>query len=274
MDKPKVSRPQDPAAAQNLPGLASGGQSLFVAPAETIPDDDFLVVEDLDLGDESELRAMVAEVESMVAAPGRGLRVSVLTSEQWKTVVNRLVPQRMRKNVEHHIHTLRDPRDPQHLLVSPSGVQGINEGSRFMYQTVVYAILRCLPTSLPDPLRHGVDDLLAEEAGRRLGLDLFCRNYPHERQIVVAITGILSRQFSYEPLDWARELRRSPERVFLALGKSKFLPLWQEQVKMEMGKMLKAEDLTKTLVDPDLDLESNIGRITAAALIEMEKGAR
>lgn len=211
---------------------------------------------------------MVAEVESMVSSPGRGLRVSVLTSEQWKTVVHRLVPAGMRSRVEHHIHTLRDPRDPQHLLVSPSAVQGVNEGSRFMYQTVVYAILRCLPTTLPEPLRHGVDDLLAEEAGRRLGLELFCRNYPKERSLALALASILSRQFGYEPLDWALELRRSPERVVLALGKSRFLPLWQKQVKIETGKMLEAGDLTKLLTDPKLDFETNLGRITAQSIEE------
>jgi hypothetical protein len=249
-------------------------QAISMPGVKSIPDDDFLVVEDLDLGDESELRQIVAEVESMISSPGRGLRVSVLTSEQWKTVVSRLLPSRLRRGVEHHIHTLRDPRDGQHLLVSPSAVQGINEGSRFMYQDVVYAILRCLSTDLPEPLRHGADDLLAEAAGDRLEIPLFCRNYPRERSIVMAITEILSRQFGYRTTDWTLELRRSPERVLLALSKSKFLPYWQEQVRIELGKQAKASELVELLVDPELDFESNLGRVTADALLDYAEEKR
>ncbi len=143
-----------------------------------------------------------------------------------------------------------------------------------MYQDVVYAILRCLQTDLPEPLRHGADDLLAEAAGDRLDIALFCRNYPRERSIVLAVAEILSGQFGYGVTDWTLELRRSPERVLLALSKSKFLPVWQERVRISLGQQAKPEELVALLTDPDLDLESNLGQVTADALIDYAEGIR
>ena len=227
-------------------------------------DDDFLVVEDLDMGDESRLRSMVSEIEAMLASPGKALRVSVLTSEQWNTVVGRVVSKHLRKGMERHLYTLGDPRDKQHLLVSPSAIQGINEESPLIYQVVIYAIMRCVPTSLSETMRHGVDDVLAEEISRQVGVEIFSRNYPQERECVLHIAAVLSNQFGYTPLEWIVELRRSPEKVLLALAKSSFAPFWSDQIKASTGQKVSPSSLARKLVEAEAD--TRLYSDTAAAL--------
>jgi hypothetical protein len=90
-----------------------------------------------------------------------------------------------------------------------------------MYQEVVYSSLRALPTELTRPLRHGADDLLAAEVSRRIGVPIYTRNYPRESELVNRLMSLLSAQFGYQSLDWVVVFRRSPERVFKALAKSK-----------------------------------------------------
>jgi hypothetical protein len=210
-------------------------------------EDDFLVVEDLDMGDESRLRELVAEIEKLLASPGKALRVSVLTSEQWKTVVARILSRHLRSGMERHLYTLRDPKDPQHLLVSPSAIQGINEESPLIYQDLVYAVLRCVPTTLNETLRHGVDDALAEEISSRIGVEFFSRNYPEERELVSNMSAVLTHQFGYSPLEWKVELRRSPDKVLLALAKSAFAPFWSDYIKKSAGQKVNPTSLAKQL---------------------------
>lgn len=217
--------------------------------------DDLLVIDDVDVGDESELRQVIAEIESLVGVPGRGLRVSVLTTEQWKTVIKRMVPRTLRRGAELYYFMLRDPRDPQHLLVSPSAVRGINEDSRQMYQELVYTTLRCIPTDLTNSLRKGVDDLLAEECGRRIGVDLYVRTFPRQSELVRCLLGVLAADFGHEVLDWTIVFRRTPQRVFLALGKSNFIPYWQEWLKEKDFGEKSAEDLINLLTTEPLDLD-------------------
>jgi hypothetical protein len=198
--------------------------------------DDLLVIEDLDVGDESELRRVVAEIESLVGVTGRGgLRVSVLTTEQWKTVVKRMVPPTLRRGAELYYFMLRDPRDPRHLLVSPSAVRGINEGNRQMYQELVYTTLRCVPTDLTSSLRKGLDDVLAEACAERIGVDLYVRTYPRQSDLVRALLGVLINDFGYGLLDWATIFRRTPKRVFLAFKESKFMVFWEEYMRETAG---------------------------------------
>lgn len=234
----------------------------------TIFEEDF-VVSDLDLADESELRRVVAEVETLVAPQGRGTRVSVLTAEQWNTVVKRLLMNTSQASMRHYIHTLRDPSDPQHLLVSPSAVAGINDGSRIMYQDFVYAFLRCLPSDFHGPLRRGLDDIIAEEAGRRIGVELFCRNYPRERDIVGNVLRILSAEFGHPQIDWAIQLRRSPRRVLMALQKSGFRQFWLEAVGERAPKG--SEDMVEMLLDPSWDFEEPLASETEQ-LLDKYKG--
>ena len=214
--------------------------------------DDLLVIEDLDIGDETELRQVVAEVEGLIGSPnGRGIRVSVLTIEQWKTVVKRMMPRSLRRGSELYVHLLRDPRDPQHLLVSPSAVNGINESSRQMYQELVYTVLRCMPTDLSRSLRKGLDDILAKACSKRIEIELYTRNYPSEADLVRSILETLSTEFGHDSLDWAIVLRRNPDRVFMALEKSQFVPFWQEKVGSPESARLTSKDLIATLTtDP------------------------
>lgn len=192
-------------------------------------EDDFLIVDDTDFTDESELRRVVAEVESLVGGRGgRGVRVSVLTAEQWKTVIARALPPAMRRSKAHmYLHTLRDPRDERHLLVSPSAVQAINEGQPSMYEDVIYAALRCLPSELCPLLRRGVDDLIAGELGERLDLKLYTRHHPREAALVRNLLFVLVEQFNYTSLEWALQLRRQPRRCLLAVRKTRFARKWK-----------------------------------------------
>lgn len=236
-----------------------------------MPDDDFLVVEDLDLGDESRLREIVALIEKTAASPGKALRVSVLTAEQWNTVVTRLLSKHLRRGMERHLYTLRDPGDPQHLLVSPSAVQGINEDSRMIYQDLVYAVLRCIPTELSESLRHGADDILAETISQNLAVDLFCRNFPEERETVEAVTAILSSQFGYSDLEWTVELRRSPEKVLVALSKSAFAPFWCDEIKRTTGQQKTPAALAREFAKSESD--KRIFKETESAL-QLYRGER
>jgi hypothetical protein len=236
--------------------------------------EDFLVVEDLDLGDESELRRVVAEVETFVKAGGKGLRVSVLTTDQWKTVIVRMLPDQMRRGAERYIHTLRDPRDPQHLLVSPSAVRGINERQRGMYHEVVFALLRCLPSDLRGPLRKGLDDVIAEECSDKVGVDLFARNYPREATLVRGLVQVLRQQFGHRDIEWALEMRRNPDRFFMALRKSRFIKVWLECAREDdnlaaelKGRKNATAVLIKLLSDPDMSSDDPIFTTTERALI-------
>lgn len=232
----------------------------------TVFEEDF-VVEDLDLGDESELRRVVAEIEALVSPAGRGARVSVLTTEQWTTVVQKLLRGTSQWDMRHYIHTIRDTSDPQHLLVSPSSIQGINDGSRVMYQDFVYSFLRCLPSDFHGPLRRGLDDIIAEEAGRRIGIELFCRNYPRERETASNILRILSSEFGHDTIDWAVQLRRSPRRVFLALQKSGFSDFWKEKLGEDL--VPKGQDaMVEMFLDPGWNYANLVSEKTEAALKE------
>lgn len=239
--------------------------------ATSTSEEDLLILEDLDLGDETELRRVVAEIEGMLSYPGRGLRVSVLTGEQWQTVIRKLLPGPMQRSIGRHIHTIRDPKDPQHLLVSPSAVQGINGNDRNMYQDLVFAVLRSIPCDLSGPMRRGLDDILAEAAGKRIGITLYCRNYPRERGVIQAILLILTNSFSYTPLDWALEMRKSPERVFQALSKTPFLSKWYSDVSSTLPQNSGADELVRLLLDPKLEMDDPLMKLTEKSLTDYLK---
>jgi hypothetical protein len=183
-------------------------------------EDDFMIIEDLDVVDQSAIRRIIAEVEATASAEQQGLRVSVLTAEQWQTVVQRMLPASTRRGAELYMHLLADPREELHLLVSPSAVKGVNEGSRHMLAEVVYTTLRTLPSNLTRPLRRGADDLLAAEVARRTEIDIYTGNYHREALIVQSLMSALQQEHGYEVLDWVVVFRRTPERVFKALKKS------------------------------------------------------
>ena len=186
-----------------------------------ILEDDFMIIEDLDVVDQSAIRKLIAEVEATASAEQQGLRVSVLSAEQWQTVLQRMLPSSARRGAELYVHLLADPRQPFHLLVSPSAVKGVNEGSRHMLGEVVYTTLRILPSELSRPLRRGADDLLAGVVAERLDLDIYTGNYHREALLVRALMTVLQQEHGYQVVDWTVVFRRTPERVFKALAKSK-----------------------------------------------------
>ncbi len=227
------------------------------------PEDSLFILDDLDLADEAELRRIVAAVENLARPPGaRGLRVSVLTQEQWETVLQRRLPPAMKRGAAHfYMHVMRDAHESQHMLVSPSAVQGVNEGNHVMYQDVVYCALRCLATELSDLMRRGIDDIIAQAAAKELGVGLYTRNYLRETEFVADLISVLSDQFGYSDLEWAIELRRRPRRALIAVTKTNFGAFWAERT----GAKASAE-LVDLLVRPKLDFEMDDIAATEATL--------
>jgi len=201
--------------------------SAKVKPSASPDDDGFFMIDDIDLSDESELRHVVAEVESLVGVPGKGLRISILSAEQWSTVLTRWLPPARRQAAMLHMHALRDPADHQHLVVSPSCVRGINERQANIYEELIYWVLRCLPTSLPKGILHtGSNDLLARLCGDRMNMKLYARHNPIEVDLVRGLVAVLRTEHDHSEDDWVLLLRRDPERFFLALRKTKFATEW------------------------------------------------
>lgn len=235
--------------------------------------EDFLIVEDIDLSDESELRRIVGLVEQIVGIPGQGLHISVLTLEQWQGRIAKL-PAAIRKGA-HHMHALRDTKNPQHLLFSPSAAMGVNDGSRVMIQEVVYATLRCLPSELTGPLKKGVDDIIADICREEHNLDIFTKNYPREATLARDLASILHSQFGYQEKDWLLLLRRDPNRFFLALRKTPFAAIWLSETRKDpkLKKELdehtqKKEGLTQMLRDPSLSSGKPFFKLTSRVITE------
>lgn len=186
-------------------------------------DEDYFMLDDVDISDETELRRVEAEVLGLVGTPGKGLRLSVLSDEQWRTVLVSWLPPAKRKAAKLYMHVLRDPRDHQHLVVSPSCVQGINEHAVNIYEELIYGLLRCIPTNLEKgALLAGVDDIVARICGERLGVKLYARHAPFEADLVRGLSQVLVAEYAHTEQEWVLLLRRSPERFFLALRKTRF----------------------------------------------------
>jgi hypothetical protein len=234
-----------------------------------------LILEDVDLADDTELRRIAAEVESLVAGKTRGLRVSPLSMEQWETVIGRL-PAWLRRGQQHHLHVLPDRREPQHLLVSPVAVQGLNQASRVIYHEVVSSLVRAIPTPLkPNTIRKGLNEILIEACGRKLGVDLFARTYPAEAEFVRTLLKILARDFGHSELDWALVLRRNPDRCLLALRKTEFCRYWLHYAKQDPSTEAalraagnkKRHALTDLICAEEFTPSSPLGRLTLQAAL-------
>lgn len=190
---------------------------------DVLPDeDDAFFLEDIDLADETELRRLIGLVDELLGVR-RGVRVSVLSAEQWQTAVERIVPAGLRRGLIPHLHVLRDPRDPDHLLVGPSALSGLNEHSRQITAEVAYAVIRAGQISLTPLFDHGSADLLAAQLARRIELSFFTSNYPAEARLVRALISTLRAEYGFSENDWVILLRSKPERFFLALRRSQFM---------------------------------------------------
>ena len=132
-----------------------------------------------------------------------------------------------------------------------------------MYEELIYWLLRCLPTPLPKgPLRAGTEDVVAGLCGRRVKVELYARHAPREAALVRSLIAVLVSEFQHTEDDWALLLRRSPDRFFLALRKSRFCHYWLAYIKRDnqlnailsetsdkrgtLLDMLRSEDLTMT----------------------------
>lgn len=239
---------------------------------ETDDGADFFLGEDIDLSDETVLRQLESVIEESVGSR-RGVRVSVLSAEQWQTAVERLVPARIRKGVLKHFHVLPDPRNASHLLVGPTTLAGLNERSHQMTAEVVYALLKAGEPRLPVLLARGSADMLASDVAGRLDLPFFASNYPRETQLCRALIRVVQEGHGgeWEAHDWLRILKTKPDRFCLALRRTRFAAYWLACAKRDERL---SEDfagarrtlLTDRLCEPTLTAEEYFARFTRRCL--------
>lgn len=210
---------------------------------------DFFLGEDIDLSDETVLRRLEALVEESVGSR-RGVRVSVLSAEQWQTAVERLVPARIRRGVLKHFHVLPDPRNDAHLLVGPATLAGLNEGSKQMSAEVAYALLKAGEPRLPALLARGSADLLAADVAARLEIPFFASNYPRETQLCRFLIRVVREGHGgdWDEHDWLRILKTDPDRFCLALRRTRFAAYWLACAKRDEHLRDQFEGARKTLL--------------------------
>jgi hypothetical protein len=173
-----------------------------------------------------------------------------------------------------YLPILRDRRDAQHLWVSPLAVTGINETSKVMYGFVILEVLRAIPTRLPNLLRRGCDAVLAEEIARRLGIDIYTRQFPLERSLVLGMVEVLAGEHGWMPERWALALRKEPEKVLTTLARTGFGAVWVKQAEADkrLRSVVEAQPtkrrgaLIGLLLDPRLDTKDAIVSVTLEAV--------
>lgn len=238
---------------------------------QPVYEDDFFMVDDFDPADETQLRHLVAAVESFAGGTGMGLRISVLNAEQWDQVIRRVMPVAQQRRAALHMHTIKDPRDSKHLLISPSAVGGVNEDSQVIYQEIIYSLLRCIGSPLNGPMRRGVDDVVAELCGHLLDRPIFARHYPQESALVRGIIKILIKDFGHDESDWALLLRQDPDKFFTVLRKSRFSVIWMAY----LGEGIEDSDaLTSAITNPRLDMNSEFIQHTKAEIVAYLDGEK
>lgn len=227
-----------------------------------ISDDDFFLGEDIDLTDETALRSLEATVAEVVG-DSRGVRVTVLSAEQWDTAVSRLVAGALRSTALQRFHILPKPKAPGHLLVGPTTLQGLNEDQAPIVAEVVYALLKAGKPLLPPMFCHGAADLLAEEVSQRVGISFYTHNYPREAQFCAELIKMLqcAHGAHFDQLQWLNLLMTSPTEFFQLVRRKPFGQLWMTRSR-EHGLIPQGEsrprliDLTKILTEEDQDITS------------------
>lgn len=187
--------------------------------------DGLVLLEEIDLSDEVVLDHLVRTITE-ISGGDRDVRTSVLTAEQWHGAIEQIIPPRMRRGLVHHFHVLRDPRDPVHLLISPSAIRALNARSPMITSEVTYALIHAGEPQLPPLLHRGTADLIARRVSERIGLVFFTSNYPTEAQLVTNLLTVLRAEWGYSEDDWVAQIRSRPDDVLKALKKTSFIPAW------------------------------------------------
>lgn len=193
-------------------------------------DDQLLVLENVNVADETELQRVVDIVQGVIGAERRA-RVSVLTEEQWRRALEQRYTPAQRRLAVKHLRVLHDSANPQHLLVSKAAVQGINDRVPLVYAEVVYLLVAASGVPLSPLLSRGVDDILANLCSQRLGVPFFTNNAPHEQAFVAGLISCVQRQWGHEREEWALILKRDPEQFLLVVRKSQFASFWVSRAK-------------------------------------------
>lgn len=218
---------------------------------------DLFLGDDIDLNDETVLRDLQTAVASAVGA-SRGVRISVLSTDQWLTAVDRLVPKALRRGVRQHFHVLGDPKSRSHLLVGPTTLAGLNENSHQITAEVVYAILKAGRPVPPPLFQRGAVDLLAAEVSRQINIPFFTQNYPREAQLCAEIITMLQRDHvNVSQREWLQVLKIDPRRFIATIGRGEFGKLWRAralespQITALLGESVTRAHLTDALRERD-----------------------
>lgn len=236
---------------------------------------DLFLGEDIDLSDETVLRNLQTVVEELIGDP-RGVRVSVLSADQWLTAVDRLVPQSLRRGVRQHFHVLADPNARGHLLVGPGTLAGLNEKSHQIIAEVTYAMLKAGRPVPPPIFQRGSADLLASVVAERFGEQFFTHNYPREAVFCAEIVAMLQIDHKgFTDLEWLSLLKTNPRQFFMAIRRSTFsqelaarareIP---EIVKIAGGEPLRRTSLVTALASPDLQIGDPLFDLTRQCLTD------
>jgi hypothetical protein len=181
-----------------------------------------LGIEDVDVHDETSLRWLSDQVQDCMNCK---VRVSVLNTEQWNSILHRYLGSRYR-GAAPHLHVLVDPKVAHHLLVSPSAVLGVGQGSSTIISEVVYGILAAGGAPLSNFWKHGVHQYFAKQISQGAGLKFQNDYHPREYTIVRELVNILVHEHGYTALDWYRALKRKPGSVYTALARTSWAGQW------------------------------------------------
>jgi hypothetical protein len=238
-------------------------------------DDQLTVIENLNTSDETALQRVVDVVNGIIGTEHRA-RVTVLTDEQWKAAIERSeIPHDKRKAAYSYLHVLRNPNDPQILLVSRTAAQGINERIPSFYAEVVYLLVGANGEPLSALFTKGVNDLIAQTCSRHLGVDFFTNNHPLEANFVAGLISCLRRQWSHEEDDWALLLKRKPEKFFTFLERSQFIAFLASSSKRnaQLQPVLASKDhraqrswLVKMMRDERMRVDSEFASFTISCI--------
>ncbi|WP_217924676.1 hypothetical protein [Miltoncostaea oceani] len=246
---------------------------------ESVGGGDLFLGEDVDLSDETVLRNLQRVIEEVVGS-ARGVRISVLSADQWLTAVDRLVPASLRRGVRQHFHILADPKKRGHLLVGPATLAGLNEKSCQITAEVTYAILKS-GTPAPPPLyQRGSADLLAEEVAQRIEVPIFTHNYPREARFCAEMISMLQIDHAgFERREWLGTLMTSPRQFFLAVRKSRFSDRLLEAVKQDEALLARLEAprrpaLVAALASTEMTHDDPLVRLTERLLVAYRAEAK
>lgn len=186
--------------------------------------------ETVDLDDDLLLNELVDLIQDLLELE---LFATIVSEEQWAQVLRRLP--RHEQSRARFMHVLPDPNIEHHLLVSPSGLRGINAKQEPIIAETVVALLNVTGPPAPAVIRRGLHDLLLSVVHRRSSLSFPTIHYQDQRRFVHRLIQVLMAETNtdFPPLEWLCEIKRDPEILFKVLRGTVFAKEWVKRVKRD-----------------------------------------